>query len=361
MNEETITKTEALRELLLSCEGDRHAVVLQDFPDPDAISCGFAYSIIAEAFGIETELIYGGRISHQENIALINLLDLELIQIIDYNVLNHNRYQGAVFVDNQGTTSNLTLPLKEAGVPTVAVMDHHANQNFLTPLFSDLRKIGACASILTSYFMDDLVGLKTSKPEHRRLATALMHGIISDTGAMIEANQQDFEAASYLQPLCDSDMLTEIMHQQRSHRVMEVIRQSLANRTTREGICLSGVGAIRAEDRDAIPQAAEFLLTEETVHTAIVFGLVAHADNHESVQGSLRTTKHSLSPDSFLKEALGQSHTGAYYGGGKAMAGGFEIPLGFLSGTDDPDLSAMKWEAYNAKIRKKFFSKIGVE
>ncbi|WP_041640683.1 DHH family phosphoesterase [Magnetococcus marinus] len=359
MSELSAEKTQELRELLSRCEGQRHAVVLQDFPDPDAISCGFAYAILADAFGIETELIFGGRVSHQENIALINLLDIELIQIVESSLLNQERFQGAVFVDSQGTTSNLTQPIKDAEIPILVVIDHHANQNFLTPEFFDLRKVGACASILTSYFMDEMVVLKTTKPEHRRLATALMHGIISDTGAMIGAAQLDFQAAAFLQPMCDGDMLTEIMHQQRSHRVMEVIRQALANRIAREGICLSGVGTIRAEDRDAIPQAAEFLLTEETVHTAIVFGLVTYPDNRESVQGSLRTTKHSLNPDTFLKETLGQSHTGEYYGGGKAMAGGFEIPLGFLSGADDPELAAMKWEAYNAKIRKKFFSKIG--
>nr|CRH08169.1 Protein of unknown function. Containing phosphoesterase, RecJ domain [Candidatus Magnetococcus massalia] len=354
-------RTEAFAELLRGREGERHAVVLQDFPDPDAISCGFAYTILGEAFGIETELIYGGRISHQENIALINLLDLELIQIEDKAKLTSDRYQACVFVDNQGTTSSLTDTLIKAEIPLLAVVDHHANQNFLEAEFMDLRPVGACASIMTTYLMDEVVQMKASKSEHRRLATALMHGIISDTGAMIGATPIDFSAAAFLQPFCDGDMLNEIMHQQRSHRVMEVIRRALANRTTREGFCISGVGSIRAEDRDAIPQAAEFLLTEETVHTAICFGLVARADGQESVQGSLRTTKHSLGPDAFLKDTLGRSHTGEYYGGGKAMAGGFEIPLGFLSGQDDGELSQMKWDAYNAKIRRKVFEKIGVE
>ncbi|OSM01978.1 DHH family phosphoesterase [Magnetofaba australis] len=361
MGETGISRTQQLKELLSGREGERHAVIVQDFPDPDAISCAFAYVILAEAFGIEAHMLYGGRISHQENIALTNMLDIELVRVENPELIPADRYSATIFVDNQGTTSALTEPFERLGVPVLAVMDHHANQQRLEAPLMDLRPVGACATIMTSYFMDGIMPLKTSKSEHRRLATALMHGIISDTGSMINAKSLDFSAGAFLQPLYDADVLQEIMHQQRNHRVMEVIRAALANRVVREGFSLSGVGAIRAEDRDAIPQAADFLLTEDSVHTAIVYGIVSHEDGAESIQGSMRTTKHSVAPDAFLKEALGKSANGQYYGGGKANAGGFEIPLGFLSGMDSFELSKMKWEAYNAKVRGKFFAKLGLE
>ena len=351
-------KTVQLAELLKGREGERHAVVLQDFPDPDAISCGFAYRCLAAEWGIKAELIYGGRISHQENIAMVNLLDIVLTYWDDAEIPN-GRYQASVFVDNQGTTSCLVERLEKANVPVLAIMDHHAPQGRLQPLFSDIRpSFGACASIFAHYLQ---VGLLTlgSKPEHRNLATALMHGIISETGALIEAQPADFTAAAYLQPFCDRELLSEILHQQRSHRVMEVISVALENRVIHAGFSLAGIGFLRAADRDAIPQAADFLLTEETVHTAIVFGMVQN--DREAIHGSLRTTKPALSPDQFLKDALGKSPSGVYYGGGKSKAGGFEIPLGFLSGQDDQELSKLKWNAYNAKILKKFFNKIGVE
>ncbi|MBF0285778.1 MAG: bifunctional oligoribonuclease/PAP phosphatase NrnA [Magnetococcales bacterium] len=349
-----------LAQLLRGREGERHAVVMQDFPDPDAISCGIAYRLIAAEFGIEAELIYGGRISHQENIALVSLLGIDLDQLPD-TPIPAERFQGSVYVDGQGTTSHLTSRLEDAGVPVVAVVDHHEDQARLTPLFRDIRPVGACASIFTHYLMTGLLPLRNAKVEHRRLATGLMHGILSETNAMTRALPFDFAAAAFLQPYWDADMLMEIMNQQRSHKVMEVIRLALANRLTREGVCLSGVGYLRAEERDAIPQAADFLLTEENVHTVIVFGLVSNSDGGESIQGSLRTIKATLSPDAFLKEALGRARDGAWYGGGKMMAGGFEIPLGFLSGFDGEEMAEVKWEAYNSKVRKKIFDKIGVE
>ncbi len=178
---------------------------------------------------------------------------------------------------------------------------------------------------------------------------------------MITALPKDFTAAAQLQPFIDNELLLEILHQQRSHRVMEIIRLALENRVIREGFCFSGIGYLRSSDRDAIPQAADFLLTEATVHTAVVYGMVTHSNGGESINGSLRTTEVALGPDSFLKDALGKMENGNFYGGGKSNAGGFAIPLGFLSGHDDDELARLKWQAYDEKIRTKFFNKIGVE
>ena len=77
------------------------------------------------------------------------------------------------------------------------------------------------------------------------------------------------------------------------------------------------------------------------------------------VVGSMRTDKVTLNPDEFLKEALGATETGRYYGGGRRGAGGFEIPIGFLAGVTDEELNRMKWHLYDELIKKKFFAKIG--
>ncbi|MBF0153053.1 MAG: bifunctional oligoribonuclease/PAP phosphatase NrnA [Magnetococcales bacterium] len=353
-------KAEELLRLLQGRGSERHAVVLQDFPDPDAISCAFGYKLLAESLGIETDLLYAGRISHQENLALINLLDITLIQW-QGGEIPRGQYQGAVFLDNQGTTSRMTEFLERAGVPILAVVDHHVDQERLRPQFLDLRMVGASASIFTNYLQSGVMDLKDSRPEHRQLATALMHGIISDTGCLVHAKPFDFQAAAFLHPFVNPGLLFEILHQKRNHKVMEVIRIALANRVMRENFCLSGIGYLRSDDRDAIPQAADFLITEETVHTAIVYGVITYGDGREVIQGSLRTNKQTLAPDAFLKDALGRNEEGHFYGGGKSSAGGFEIPLGFLSGHDDPTLAEVKWEAFSNKIRHKFFQKIGVE
>jgi nanoRNase/pAp phosphatase (c-di-AMP/oligoRNAs hydrolase) len=97
------------------------------------------------------------------------------------------------------------------------------------------------------------------------------------------------------------------------------------------------VGYLRHADRDAIPQATDFLQTEENVHTTIVYGILLGEGDREVVVGSVRTSKLTLDVDQFLKSALGSDARGRYYGGGRSRAGGFEIPVGFLEGTTDPE------------------------
>jgi nanoRNase/pAp phosphatase (c-di-AMP/oligoRNAs hydrolase) len=193
-----------------------------------------------------------------------------------------------------------------------------------------------------------------------RLATALMHGIRSETSGLVRAREEEMEAGTFLTRFTDHSLLEDILSVKRSKQVMDVIREALENREIRDSYSISGVGFLRMEDRDSIPQAADFLLTEENVHTAIVYGIILKGDR-EMVVGSMRTSKVTLNPDEFLKEALGATEAGRYYGGGRRGAGGFEIPIGFLAAIKDEELVRMKWRLYDELIKKKLFAKIGIQ
>jgi nanoRNase/pAp phosphatase (c-di-AMP/oligoRNAs hydrolase) len=273
------------------------------------------------------------------------------------------QYQAAIFVDNQGTTAEeITQALDEAGVTCLIIVDHHELQERLQPEFSDIRRTGAVATIYAKYLEQGLVELEKSNKEHVIAATALMHGLISDTNGFIRANAEDFQAASFLSWFSDAELLGQIMRQLRSKQVLEIIRRALGERMTVESFSIAGIGYVRAEDRDAIPQAAEFLLTEENIHTVIVYGIVIASNQEEKLIGSLRTSKITLDPDEFLKDVFGKDAAGHYFGGGKELAGGFEIPVGFLSGeAGDEAYRQMKWQVYDAQIKQKLFNKIGVE
>src|SRR5262249_30020385 len=91
------------------------------------------------------------------------------------------------------------------------------------------------------------------------------------------------------------------------------------NRVVANGYSVAGVGYLRWSDRDAIPQAADFLLTEENVHTSVVYGLLDEQGGREAISGSLRTHKSTLRVDRFLKDALGDDLAG---GGGRAGGSG---------------------------------------
>jgi nanoRNase/pAp phosphatase (c-di-AMP/oligoRNAs hydrolase) len=344
--------------LLEGRRGERHIIVLQSFPDPDAISSGFAHQMIASHFGIECDIAYDGRISHHENIALVELLQLRLLRIEEKDDLK--RYQGSVFIDTQGTTSGLTERLRKACVPTLAIVDHHEPQGLVAAQFTDIRtEANATATIYTEYIESGLLQLDRADEDHARLATALMHGIRSETGGLVRAGSEDFMAAAFLAGFVDQETLAAVLSNRRSRNAMDVIQAALASREMRDNYSVAGVGYLRYEDRDAIPQAADFLLTEENVHTAIVYGLVIES-GRELIIGSLRTKKPTLNPDTFLKEALGGPESGRYYGGGRREAGGFEIAIGFLTGSYDDEFMQWKWRLYHEQVKRKLWARLGV-
>ena len=146
--------TEALEKLLKKHSGSRQLVLLQDFPDPDALSAAWAYRLIAGAYSIQCDIYYSGTLSHQENIALVKLTNLPAkrwpAQVKDQPDLS--QYQGYILIDTQGTTSHLTKLVCAAKLPLILVVDHHAPQGQLDAELADIRPdIHATATILTQY------------------------------------------------------------------------------------------------------------------------------------------------------------------------------------------------------------------
>jgi nanoRNase/pAp phosphatase (c-di-AMP/oligoRNAs hydrolase) len=340
--------------------GEDHVVALQDYPDPDAIAAALAYRMLASRYEIDADIIYEGRISHQENLALVHVLDVNLIRFGESHPLE--QYDGAIYIDNQGTTTRLADRFHEAGVLTLAVIDHHAPQEVLEPEFTDIRPVGAAATILTDYlFTGEILQLNNERREHVHLATALVHALRSETNGFIRAGPEEYAAGAYLSRFHDPHLLDSILRVQRSRGTMEVIRVALTDRVISGGYSLAGVGYLRPGDRDAIPQATDFLLTEENVHTAIVYGIVIGEGDREVVVGSMRTSRITLDVDQYLKSALGSDSRGRYYGGGRSRAGGFEIPTGFLEGTTDAEQMRLKWEAFDQQIRGKLLRAAGID
>ncbi|MGB7441455.1 MAG: bifunctional oligoribonuclease/PAP phosphatase NrnA [Coleofasciculaceae cyanobacterium] len=353
-------KVEELRRTLQSHRSEQQIVVIQDFPDPDALSSAWAYQLIAQQYDIGCDIVYAGTLSHQENIALVKLTKLPAkrwgVQTIKERDLSV--YKGCVLIDNQGTTTQLMSLVKQAGIPMTAVIDHHNSQGDLKAEFTDLRPATrATATILTQYLQAGLLKLDSSLSEHVKCATALMHGLRSDTNRLMQAQEEDFLAAAYLSRFYDPQLLNAVLQTARSRRVMDIIERSLKNRIVQNNFSIAGVGYLRYDDRDAIPQAADFLVTEENVHTAVVYGIVHDEDKEvEVVIGSLRTNKLTLDPDEFIKEAFGQDSNGRFFGGGRMMAGGFEIPIGFLSSfNDNTKYAKLKWEVFDIQIKQKLW------
>jgi nanoRNase/pAp phosphatase (c-di-AMP/oligoRNAs hydrolase) len=323
-----------LREVLARHRGEKLLMILTGYPDPDNIAAGLAHRFLAKGFDIDTTLLCFQEVSHQENRALVKRLEIDL-QLYDEK-FDLQPYRAYSFVDTQ--TSETPIADKLADKALVSFVDHHKRLGEVAAEFVDIREEAASTCALYAEYLRAQYpqGLNPGEVEQVRLATALMHGIRSDTSALLEASRLEFEAAAYLWPCVDQALLKKISAQSLAPPVMDMIQKALEKKQVFDNFIFTDVGFVRREHRDGIPQAADFLLQREGTDTVLVFGIV----EGKVVDGSLRTRSDTINPDAFLKKAFGlDEEKKAYYGGGNIRdKGGFQIPLGFLGHHADREL-----------------------
>jgi nanoRNase/pAp phosphatase (c-di-AMP/oligoRNAs hydrolase) len=132
-----------------------------------------------------------------------------------------------------------------------------------------------------------------------------------------------------------------------STETLDVLGTAIKNRQIYSSFLISFAGFIN--DRDSLPQAADFLLRLEGISTVLVFGVIK-----DNVYISSRNKDVRINIGEVLKKAFGDVG-GA---GGHAHAAGARIPLGIFGDiTDKEALAKLITEA----IKKRFLSAIGIE
>ena len=347
---ETPEKLEQFLATLESARGKRLLIVITGHPDPDSIGSAIAQRHMAHAFEIDCVIVFFDEVSHPENRALVKNLDADLRQYREN--IDLEAFDFMCFVDSQTTH----LPVRVAKPPPVLTfVDHHKFVGGFDARFVDVREdAGATSSIFAEYLEHSPHSLRLGSAADARLATALMHGIRSDTDNFLLAQPIDYRASAYLRQFIDTDLLRVISKQSITARTMEIIQRGLNNKVIRGTYLVAGVGFVREEDRDGIGQAADFLLRHEGVETAVVFGIVSG----DVVDGSLRTNSHTIDPDGWLKALFGADASGRAYGGGRRNKGGFRIPLGLFARCRDREAL---WQIGKKTIEDLVFEKIGVD
>ena len=318
------------------------AIFLQDNPDPDAIASGLTLKHICKSCDIESSIYYGGAITHQKNRAMINLLNIDLINTKkSEEVMKVVRAAGKIaLIEGSIPSKNNVLPIE---VTPNLIFDHHPiDINSVKGDFIDIQpEIGATATIMTKYIRQ--LNIKPDVP----LATALLYGIRTDTKEFTRnTSPEDFDAAGYLSPLADTTIMSQLEYPPMRLETLDIIGRAIRNKEIRGSYLASFVEFIT--DRDALPQAAEMMLQLEGVYTVLVFGI-----NEDKVQLSARSRDTRVNLGLILQSAFGELNSGGH----ATMAAG-TINLGILSGANDRT-SLLK--VTSDAVRKKFFSAVGAE
>ena len=330
---ERAERTRRLLRVLRGIDG-RLAGVTHDNPDPDAIGAALAVCRLAETVDLPADICYFGDISHQENRAMVNLLDLNLRQLDpDADV---SEYGGVALVDHSRPGVNDGLPTDTA---VDVVIDHHPPRAPVEASFVDLHhEVGATSTLLADYL--DRLDVDPT----RTVATAMLFGLRVDTNDFVrEVSPQDFEAAAFLLAHADAALLDRVEDPSMSADVLDTLGRAIRNREVEGSALATCVGQIR--DRDALAQAADKLLDMEGVSVTLVYGFT-----DDFVYASGRARGAAIDLGETLRDALGPMGSA----GGHADMAGAQIPLGILADVGEASTEPLR-EVLEEVISGHFF------
>jgi nanoRNase/pAp phosphatase (c-di-AMP/oligoRNAs hydrolase) len=309
-------------------------IVCHNNPDPDCLASALALGRLAAAAGIdERRILYSGEITHQQNRAFVNLLDVELKPFDPELVVDRPEGSLLAFVDHSIPGANNAVP---EGTAVDIVIDHHQAENVQARYVDHRESVGATATILAEYVRD--IGLEVDAT----LATALLFAIRRETlGFLRGVTTAEYEAGGFLHVHANSDLLGKLSTPSVSGATVDAIADAIDNRSVSGSVLLTHVG--RTSERDALPQAADYLVTLEGVQTAIVFGVI-----DDTIQLSARSTDARINVGTVLDAAFEDVGSA---GGHREMAGG-EIPLGIFADytSDDDQLVAIVEQVVRARL-----------
>ena len=315
-------------------EAEALTIVCHNNPDPDCLASALALGRIAGHVGIdERRILYSGEISHQQNRSFVNVLDMDLREFDPDVVRDRPESELLALVDHSVPGANNRVP---EDVPVDIVVDHHPAEDIRARFVDHREHIGATATILTEYVRDLDIELDP------KVATALLFAIRRETLGFLRGTTPDeYGAAGFLTERADSSLLRTLASPSVSGATIDAIADAIENRNVKGSVLISHVG--RTSERDALPQAADYLATLEGVETAIVFGIV-----DDSIHLSARSTDSRI----HVGDALGDAFDDVGSAGGhREMAGG-EVPLGIFADytTDDAVLVAIVEQVITARL-----------
>jgi nanoRNase/pAp phosphatase (c-di-AMP/oligoRNAs hydrolase) len=300
------TKLEQLREIL---DGAKTVlIVMQDYPDPDAIASAAGLRAIAnDLANTQCFIAHGGRVGRAENRAMVKYLNINLHPVRE---LDFARFDRIATVDTQPGSGNNSLP--DDVIPDIVIDHHRVRSAARRAAFTDIRrKIGATSTILHEYLVT--AGIPLEPP----LATALLYGIRSDTQDLgRDTTRADIEAVLALFPLANKRALSKIERERVPRVYFRMLADALNHARAYQNCVVAGLG--RIDNPDMIGEVADLLLRDEQTAWSLCYGFCGG-----KALISIRTSDLSVDAGKTAKRVAGRKGTA----GGHNTLAGAQIPL----------------------------------
>ncbi len=327
--------------------GDKVAIFTQDNPDPDAIgsACGLSW-LIKKLTGANTDIFYGGEISHPQNRTMVNLLNIHMKKV--NRDRDYAEYKLRIFVD---VASAGQKNLQDANLKPDMIIDHHEDNPEGDYLLKDIRVIGATATIVCDYIRKLDIEINGESEEDANVATGMLFAIENDTGNLVSENTRplDIDCFTFLLPLVDINILINIRDYPIPRYFFELEEIANKNKQIVGSVLVTGLEYLKADRRDSLPYIADKFLRMEGIETVVAFGII-----EDYLVASLRTTNKSISLNNICHSIFGEAYSGA-----KMRSGGARVPLGIIAPRNaENNVRAMVWEALKTKLTSEIFEKI---
>lgn len=304
----------ALDRLLAVITRPKVYIQTHNYPDQDALASAYGLQELLRYKGIESTICYQGEIDKANTISMTEALGLELYDVDDLPIQEDDEI---ILVDGQKGNVNL----EELIGDEIACIDHHPMQDTDSYRFFDIRKVGACATMIAEYFFENEI------PVSCKVATALVYGIKMDTANLMrQTTAEDVDMFCAMYKMSDIDMIRLFESHSLILTDLDAYREALKDlKIYGKNVGIANVGADCSEAM--MGTLSDFIMSLDIVEFSVVYSYRAGG-----LKLSVRSERGDLDAGVIVRKALAGYPGGG--GGHAGMAGGFVAGLSESQATE---------------------------
>ena len=297
----------ALERLLAVITKPKVYIQTHNYPDQDALASAYGLQELLRYKGIDSVICYQGEIDKANTISMTEALGLELFDVDDLPIRDEDEI---ILVDGQKGNVNL----EEQQGEEIVCIDHHPVQDTDSYRFFDIRKVGACATIIAEYFLENNI------PVSSKVATALTYGIKMDTANLMrQTTPEDVDMFCAMYKKADIEMIRMFESHSLVMTDLDAYRKALKDlKVYGKNIGVANVGAECSEAM--MGTLSDFIMSLDVVEFSVVYSYRAGG-----LKLSVRSEMANVDAGAIVREALAGYPGGG--GGHVGMAGGFAAGL----------------------------------
>ena len=225
--------------------GHKNYIQTHNYPDPDAVASAFGLQYFLKQHGVEATICYEGTVEKLSTRKMFEVFQIDVLEASQIQDMTEQDY--IVAVDSQKYNANLTDLVGDE----VACIDHHPTFIECSYQYGDIRKAGACSTLIAQYFY------QTRTPMDATVAAALAYGIKVDTADFIRGvTELDLDMFAYVYKQADVDKIKIMYHDvlELDEEQAKVVDHVHTGAILVDGLGVGDVGNIVLRDRQHLAE-----------------------------------------------------------------------------------------------------------